>query len=313
MLDISRIPEILKAYSQIKPEEVLNRFSYEHTLIFNMSSIHISGDWLYIMEGKKLYWSPIYLPEPNRNPEDFFPYAKSKGIEIGNIAMLKTQKSEFLDSRYKPKKFGSHVIYIYDNNNDMMNSYGKDYERFRVARKYFNDPDLTVEVFDKNNMIDLKTFNDINNTIEVWKDYESEKGFSVNYRPIRLTENLMRYGQYIDFVTMVVRYKGELVSFFTSERLNPNFVILADGKVNFALPKEIERKFQYVQHLQHWMHLDYWNWLLEHDLTKPIYFNIGMSGPDSYKNRLRPVHKLEEYRYDVKADFKHIEQSNDLF
>lgn len=312
MLEITRIPEILKAYSKIPIEELLNRFSYEHTLIFNMNSIHISGDWLYIMEGKKLYWSPIYLPDPLVNPERFLSYALEAQIEIGQIAMLPTQYSEVLSTNHKAAKHGHHIIYIYDNNEKMMQSQGKDYERFRVARKYLNDLDITVDIFDNKNMIDLNTFNDIHNTIEAWKDYEESKGIRVNYRPIRVTENLLKYGHMIDFITMVVRYKGELVSFFTSERLAPNYVILTDGKVNFRLDKSIERKFQYVQHLQHWMHLNHWN-SKEHDTSKPIYFNIGMSGPDSYKNRFRPVQKLVEYRYNVKEEFAVVEKSNDLF
>ena len=306
MLNIADIHKIRKAFSEINPEDALDRFTYWNSLIFENKYHNIENGW-YFFGDKVIDWSPIFLENPNRNPRDFLDERKDiKGVRHYPLQNFKP------DEKFNNKT--KYATFFYKNDKETLELIGKDYSQFRSAKNYFNDPDFTVEYYNQDNHITSEVAFEVRKVIEGWKQHKAEIKETVNYEPFDLITNLCNYGTMLDYCTTIVRYKGEILHYETSERVHQNYVILIDIKPSFSVSDEVASKFKYASRLVHWLHIKYWDDKYDGDRKNPIYYNIGYGFWDDFKNRLRPFAVVPDKTTKINKEHKETKSvSNELF
>lgn len=307
MLNIADIPRILEAFNKVPPELVLKRLTYWNSLIFETKYHNIEDDWYYFGEKKAIDWSPIYLPDPSRNPMEF----------IDNNLDIKSVRHYPLHDFRPEAKFSKktkYATFFYKNDKESIELIGKDFAQFRSAKNYFKDEDFTIEYYNKDNHLTTDIVFEVRKLIEGWKLRKEEIKEDVNYEPFDIITNLFNYGQMIDYLTTIVRYKGEILHYETSERIHQNYVILIDIKPSFSVSDEVSAKFKYTSRLVHWIHMKHWDDLYTGDRVNPIYYNIGYGFWDDFKNRLRPFAAVPDTITKLdRVVVKEVSVSNELF
>lgn len=312
----SDVPKVLEAYKKVPPESSLN-LAFEHTCFFNIGNLKSDIGWAYYQEGASTYYGAVNLDKPETNPDEFL-LRLSELPSIKRIYAREDNQSQVLSGL--KGKHARGYIYIFDNNPNAIKMLGTDYRRFRTAHKYLDNPDIRIEQFHVQNPLTSEAVLAILNINVIWHKYQSDNGNRPSYDIDRCVKAIYSHGKISDYLVTLIWYKGTLLHYHTSERLNKNFVVLLDSKTNFSIDKELEREFQYVTFLDHWLHLSFWDNKLRSEVPEdvylkyPIYYHTGMSDKDSYKDRLRPAIKSRLMVY-LAADFTTypVEKTNDLF
>jgi hypothetical protein len=310
MLNIADIPKIKKAWSSLKPDEVLGRLSYENNLLHATKGHKLLNGWYYYGWANYCMWSPIFLEDTSRDPMEFF----KENPEI-------THCSHYQDIHsisHKPsEKKSKYATFLYTNSEENLSLNGKEYAKFRQALNYMKDNKITIEQYSENKPVDLAIVLEVKCLIDSWKTHKKENiKEKVNYEPFEVISNLYDYGTSLEYLTTIIRYDGVIIHYETSERIHPNYIIISDLKPNVSLPKEVATKFGYVNRLNHYTHLVHWhNKYIEqgYDKSFPIYYNIGDDDWVSYKSSLKPSHIVSTINKKVGKPPVKKSLSNQLF
>lgn len=173
---------------------------------------------------------------------------------------------------------------------------GKEWADFRQGLNHLNKEGITVNTYSHISDTLLKEID------ELIKGWRATKSF-VGYPPLGISKICHTFN--LDIFVTAARYKGKLIHYFTSERINPQYVVLLDGKV---INDDFIRKYQpNVAKAVHYMHIKHWERELENnrktyqhsleDFSLGVYYNMGFSDSTGaqFKRSLKPYVEQSHY------------------
>lgn len=287
MLTIDNIKQIQNITFRVKPEDVLTKLHYNMSYIFYSKGHYLTDQGWYYHNYDGCFNYPALNQDENIHPDEFL---KLKNRNYDCMLTFETQNSPIVKG-YKPKS--GHRTFLYTNSQEALNLEGKKYYKFRKAKKYFEDENFTIETYSNvqgvQSLFSNELVLEILTLLKDWSVHQKSIGHTISYDITRAIRDLFVFQSHIDFYMTIFRYKGEIVHYQVSERINTFYVTVSEIKPSKSIDREIETKFKYTSRLAHWEHIKFWdNTLSIEDRKSPIYYDLGFSDWNSFKNELNP-------------------------